>query len=123
MVPAMGDSDEAGAVRRAKSFPPRLRSDLDRLYDDDGGPAPITGQIKRGRFEGCCQEFPWSAISPVLTKYERDAALAWRYWPWVAFAISQFRFEQREAASHLDQPTPKEVLELLGEIRDSAKQL
>jgi hypothetical protein len=123
MVRAMGDSDEAGAVRREGSFPPRMPSDLDRLYDDGGGPAPITSKINRGSFERCCQEFPWSAIAPVLTKYQRDAALAWRYWPWAAFAISQFRFEQREAASHLDQPTPKEVLELLGEIRDSAKQL
>src|SRR5262249_6599944 len=123
MVRAMDDSDEAGAVRREESFPPRMRSDLDRLYNDGGGPAPITSKIDRGSFEGCCHAFPWAAIAPVLRKYQRDAALAWRYWPWAALAISQFRYEQREAASHLNQPTPKEVLTLLGEIQGSAKQL
>jgi hypothetical protein len=127
MVRAMGDSDEGGALRRPRRFfsLSELRSDLDRLYDDGGGPAPIRATVDRTEFERCCHEFPWSVIAPALIKYQCDATLAKRHWPWAAFAISQFQFEQWEAARHIAEPTPtpKEVLELLGEIRDAAKRL
>jgi hypothetical protein len=121
----MGDSDEGGALRRPRPFfsLSELRSDLDRLYNDGGGPAPIRATVDRTEFERCCREFPWSVIAPALIKYQCDATLAKRHWPWAAFAIAQFQFEQREAAGQMDEPTPKEVLELLGEIRDAAKRL
>jgi hypothetical protein len=134
---AMGDDNEQGEPTRSaikptrKSAPPpalppslsRLPTELDRLYLELGGPAPLRPDIDRKAFEIASKEFSWVEVEPSLRRFQKDRDVARRHWPWVAFALDTYRFERRERQREGAKLTPGEVKELLNEIRRSAREL
>src|SRR5262249_53621856 len=100
-----------------------LRTDLDRVYLELGGPAPLRGRIDRNTFARCCNEFSWRKVEPTLRRFQKDRGIAKRHWPWVAFALGQYRFERKERQQNSVQLEPGEVTSLINDIRRSAKEL
>src|SRR5262249_50995355 len=134
----MGGDDEQGeparsAVNRIRkpalpppALPPslsRLPTDLDRLYSELGGPAPLRDALDRKVFDSCCNAFFWSKVEPVTGRFQADRDIGRRHWPWVALALSQYRFERNELQKRGTKLTPAEVEELLDDIHRSAKKL
>jgi hypothetical protein len=129
----MGGDDEQGeparsAVNRIRkpALPPslsRLPTELDRLYSELGGPAPLRDGIDRKAFAVACEELTWSQVAPALRDFQKEPDLAKRHWPWVALALSQYRLERNELQRHGAKLNPGEVVELLNDIRRSAKEL
>jgi hypothetical protein len=132
----MGDDDEQGepaAVNRIRkpalpppSLPPslsRLPTELDRLYSELGGPAPLRNDIDRKTFDSCCNEFFWSEVEPVTGRFQADRDIGRKHWPWVALALSQYRLERNELQKPGAKLTPVEIVELLADIHRSAKKL
>lgn len=62
-------------------------------------------------------------LLPILLSFQEDEIRARRHWPWAAWAISQYDFEKRELAKYTDEPTPKEVRDLLLKINEAAHDL
>ena len=112
------------ALRRP--FPPslaRVGSDYKKLCDELGGPADIGVTVDPQYMEICCQEHPADSLLPLLLRFQKDQSVARRHWPWVAFAISQYAFERSERTEYTDEPKPEEILEILEQIRQSARDL
>ena len=120
----MGAYNEQGEpARSAWSSFGSLRTDLDRVYLELGGPAPLRGRIDRNEFARCCNEFAWGKVEPTLRRFQKDRDIARRHWPWVAFALSQYRFERKERQQNGVRLSPEEVIGLLNDISRSAKEL
>jgi hypothetical protein len=100
-----------------------LRTDLDRVYLELGGPAPLRGRIDRNTFARCCNEFSWRKVEPTLRRFQKDRGIAKRHWPWVAFALGQYRFQRKERQQNSVRLDPGEVTSLINDIRRSAKEL
>jgi len=115
----MGGDDEQGeparsAVNRIRkpALPPslsRLPTELDRVYSELGGPAPLRDDIDRKVFDSCCNEFFWSEVEPVMRRFQADRDLGRRHWPWVALVLSQYRLERNELQKPGAKLTPTEV--------------
>jgi hypothetical protein len=101
----------------------RLPTDLDRLYSELGGPAPLRDGIDRKAFEISCREFTWSQVELALRRFKECGDAARRHWPWIALALSQYRLERNRLQRHGTKLHPGEVVELLNDIRRSAKEL
>jgi hypothetical protein len=134
----MGADDEQGeparsAVNRIRkpalpppTLPPslsRLPTELDRLYSELGGPAPLRDDIDRKVFDCCCNEFFWSKVEPVMRRFQADRDIGRRHWPWVALALSKYRLERNELQKPGAKLTPAKIVELLDDIHRSAKKL
>ena len=124
----MGAFNEQGEPARSAINPTgssfgSLRTDLDRVYLELGGPAPLRGRVDRNTFARCCNEFAWGKVEPTLRRFQKDRNIAKRHWPWVAFSLSQYRFEQKERQQNGVRLDPKEVISLLNDFRRSAKEL
>jgi hypothetical protein len=124
----MGAFNEQGEPARSAINPTgssfgSLRTDLDRVYLELGGPAPLRGRVDRNAFARCCNEFAWGKVDPTLRRFQKDRDIAKRHWPWVAFSLSQYRFERKERQQNGVRLDPKEVISLLNDIRRSAKEL
>jgi hypothetical protein len=103
---------------------PRIRTEYDRLCEDLGGPTDIgVVGISEKDLASYCGTFPSQRVLAVLIQYEPDETRARKHWPWVAFAISHYDYETKEWAKYSDEPTPKEVGDLLSEIEKSARDL
>ena len=97
-------------IHKSLSIP----TDLDRVYDEFGGPAPIHEPMPdRRNFERYCSEFSLHAITPILEVWNEDFVAIRQHWPWVAFAASQYRFEQVEWKKYDDELKPDEICTLL----------
>jgi hypothetical protein len=88
-----------------------------------GGPAPLRVRVDRNTFARCCNEFAWGKVEPTLRRFQKDRDIAKRHWPWVAFSLSQYRFERKERQQNGVRLDPKDVVSLLNDIRRSAKEL
>jgi hypothetical protein len=124
----MGASNEKGerarsAINATGSSFGSLRTDLDRVYLELGGPAPLRVRVDRNTFARCCNEFAWGKVEPTLRRFQKDRDIAKRHWPWVAFSLSQYRFERKERQQNGVRLDPKDVVSLLNDIRRSAKEL
>ena len=117
----MDDDSAKGKPARLPSF--SFRTDLDRVYLELGGPAPLRRSIDRNTFARCCNEFSWRKVEPTLRRFQKDRDIAKRHWPWVAFALDQYRFERNQLQRRGATLNPTEVVELLNDIRRSAKKL
>jgi hypothetical protein len=117
----MDDDSAKGKPARLPSF--SFRTDLDRVYLELGGPALLRGSIDRNTFARCCNEFSWRKVEPTLRRFQKDRDIAKRHWPWVAFALDQYRFERNQLQRRGATLNPTEVVELLNDIRSSAKEL
>ena len=125
---AINPTGEKSEKAVSKSWPSfslsSLRTDLDRLYSEMGGPAPLRGRIDRNTFERCCNEFSWRKVEPTLCRFQKDRDIAKRHWPWVAVALRQYHFEVKERQQNSVRLTPGEVISLLmNDIRRPAKEL
>jgi hypothetical protein len=106
-------------------LPPRIRTEYDRLCEDLGGPADIGVEIGAANVGLAiyCNEYPSNRVLPVLLQFQTDISLAQKHWPWVAYAMSRYVFEIEERKQYTDEPTLKEVTELLSKIKKSARDL
>jgi hypothetical protein len=116
-----GKKSDKAASKSWPSF--SFRTDLDRVYLELGGPAPLRGRVDRNTFARCCNEFSWRKVEPTLRRFQKDRDIAKRHWPWVAFALNQYRFERNQLQRRGATLNPTEVVELLNDIRRSAKKL
>jgi len=108
------------------NFPPslaRAESEFKKLCNELGGPADIGVTVDKIDMEVYCQEHPVGLLLPILLRFQENEAVARRHWPWAAFAISQYTFERSERAKYNDEPKPKEILEILKQIIQSARDL
>src|SRR6516162_8422707 len=120
----MDDESEKAVSKSWPSFSLiSLRTDLDRVYSELGGPAPLRGRIDRNTFERFCNEFSWRKVEPTLCRFQKDRDIAKRHWPWVAVALGQYRFERKERQQNGDRLGPEEIISLLNNIGRSAKEL
>jgi hypothetical protein len=71
----------------------------------------------------CCDEFSWREVEPTLRGFQKDRDITKRHWPWVAFALDQYRFERNQLQGRGATLNPSDVVELLNDIRRSAKKL
>ena len=109
-----------------RPFPPslaRVGSDYKKLCDELGGPADIGFAVDSQYMELCCQEHPANSLLPILLRFQNDQTAARRHWPWAACAISQYAFEQSERAKYTDEPKSEEIVEILKQIIQSARDL
>jgi hypothetical protein len=104
---------------------PAIKSEYEILCDELGGPADIGVPIKspRAALAPYCREYSSNGVLPVLLKFKKDTSSARRHWPWAAFAISHYVFEQKERRTYTDEPGPKEVEALLSQIAQAAGKL
>jgi hypothetical protein len=124
----MSDDDrekKTGSRDPTPRLPPRIRTEYDRLCEDLGGPADIGVEIGPAGvgLAPYCSEYPSSRVLPVLLQFQQDDTLARRHWPWAAFAISHYKYDTNEWAKYSDEPTPKEIGDLLSAIEKSARGL
>ena len=105
-----------------RRLPPRLGTELDRVYSELGGPAPLR-DVHRFAFTTPCQKFPWKVVELALCTFQKDRDTARKHWPWAAFALDQYQFERREKEKYSSELTPAEVVGLLGGISNSAREL
>jgi hypothetical protein len=125
MLARINDRKSKGS-RGKNSKPLRpIKSEYDELCDELGGPADIgaamgyQGDVHLPMYSS---EYPARRIVPVFLRFEPNKPLARRHWPWAAFAISQYVYE-REARRYTDEPSPKELEDLLSQIAQSARRL
>jgi hypothetical protein len=118
----MTDQSPGKPVRRLM---PVLKTDYDRLWDELGGPADvgITMKSPRSTLGSYCREYPSVRILPVLLRFQPDKASARKHWPWAAFAIGQYTFEQKERKTYADEPSAKQVKALLSNIVELSQNL
>jgi hypothetical protein len=62
-------------------------------------------------------------VLPILRRFTDDEISARRHWPWTAFAIDQYTFEIKERAKYKDELKPKEIRDLLAQIKRAAHDL
>lgn len=116
------DIQDKGPRKRLPSLS-HITSEYDKLRDELGGPADIGVKVKHHALAIYCREYRSGLIVPILLAYTKDETAARRHWPWAAFAISQFVFETKEREKYTDEPSPKEIIELLDQIRQAAHDL
>jgi hypothetical protein len=108
------------------SFPSNLAgvpTELDRLYQELGGPAPLSVTIDPHAFRRPCEVFCFERVWPAFNYWVTDESVGRRYWPWIAFVASQYRFERREKEKYVDEPKPSEFANLLKKIGRSSEAL
>ena len=121
----MNDNEREKSTGPRSSAPrpmPRIKSELDILYDELGGPADGVA-IDVHHLEMYCSEYPSDRVLPILLQYQPDENCARRHWPWAAYAIGQYAYETKELTKYSDEPTPKQVEELLSGIAQAAHDL
>ena len=100
-----------------------IKSEYKKLCDELGGPADVGLTINKRNLETYCREYRMGQVLPILTQFQNDEVKARRHWPWAAFALSHYKFEHLERQKYADEPRPKEILELLEGIQQSAHDL
>jgi hypothetical protein len=107
-------------------FPPSLnavKSEYRIFCDRYGGPITCDDKFAKINFEHCCREFPRRMFQPTIDRWVTDPVHGIRHWPVTAYAASQYAFGQREFKKYGAEASPAHVLELLDEIRKSARRL
>src|SRR5690242_8754697 len=99
--------------RRRETYLKSGNSDLGRVYEEFGGPAPIRDGVDRLTFDLACKEYPLRRILPLMERWSKSDDTQLRHWPWIALAASQYAFERKRRSKLPDGPKPKEVEDLL----------
>jgi hypothetical protein len=105
-----------------KDLPPP-KSQLDKLYEELGGPADLGSAVDKNSFRRCCGEYSLVTVLPILRQFAKDETSARRHWPWAAYAINQYKFDIKELAKYRDEPRPKEIRDLVAQIRRASHDL
>src|SRR5690242_462593 len=98
-------------------------SDLPRVYEEFGGPAPIRAGMDRTTFDLACKEYPFRRVLPLIEQWSKSDDTQLRHWPWIALAASQYSFERKRRSKLPDGPKPKEVESLLRKVDRDAESL
>jgi hypothetical protein len=126
-VLAMVDEDEKQNSRSCSSAPDpafsNIKTEYDHLCEELGGPVDLGPRVSQIDFRRYCREHPSHQIVPVLRDFNPDKPLVRRLWPWAAFALGQYIWEQKERETYGDEPTPTELEGLLSQIAQSARLL
>lgn len=110
-------------TQKGKKFPTRIRNDLDRLWDDEGGPAELQGFDRNTfSFGDACDRFPYIEVAALLRSYCVDERSCRAHWPWIALVANLYRFEAEERSAY-EELKPGEVASLFQRISDAAKTL
>jgi hypothetical protein len=107
-------------------FPPSLnavKSEYRIFCDQYGDPITCDNEFAGIDFEHCCREFPLRMFQPTTDRWATEPVHGIRHWPVMAYAASQYAFRQREFKNYGAEASPAHVLELLDEIRKSARRL
>ena len=99
-----------------------IPTELDRLYKDLDGPAPIAS-VDRKTVKRVCHDFRFSQVEPICRQYVKGNNEALRHWPWIALAAFHYRFEREEKRTYTDEPKPSEILSLLDDVETTARRL
>jgi hypothetical protein len=118
----------AEIVGQTQKEPPLLgpnwpKPEFDKLCAEHGGPADFGVTVETNTFRRCCREYPLGRVLPILTRFTEDEISARRHWPWTAFAVDQYTFEIKERAKYKDELKPKEIRDLLAQIKRAAHDL
>jgi hypothetical protein len=123
----MVDEDEKQNSRSCSSAPDpafsNIKTEYDHLCEELGGPVDLGPRVSQIDFRRYCREHPSHQIVPVLRDFNPDKPLVRRLWPWAAFALGQYIWEQKERETYGDEPTPTELEGLLSQIAQSARLL
>ena len=84
---------------------------------------PFAAELIAVRLKDTVTNSLWRKVEPTLRRFQEDRDIARRHWPWVAFALSQYRFERKEQQRHSVELNPDEVIGLIADIGRSAKEL
>jgi hypothetical protein len=117
-----GDAHDKRPRRLTRSLS-GIKSEYKKLCDELGGPADVGLTIDKRNLETYCREYRVGQVLPILIQFQDDDVKARRHWPWAAFALSHYKFEHQERQQYADEPRPKEILELLAAIQQSAHDL
>ena len=99
-----------------------IPTELDRLYKELGGPAPVES-VDRKTLKRACHNFRFSHVEPICRPYATEISKARRHWPWIALAAFQYRFEQETKRTYTDEPKPSEIISLLDHLETTARKL
>lgn len=125
--PSLADltADLAGQSPKDSSLPGLNwpKSEFDKLCDELGGPADLGSAVDQNAFRRCCAEFSLIKVLPILRQFAKDETSARRHWPWAAYAINQYKFDIKELAKYGDEPRPKEIRDLVAQIRRASHDL
>ena len=103
-----------------RRLPPRLETDLDRVYSELGGPAPLR-DVHRSAFSGPCQKFPWKSSSWRFVHSRKTVTQLGSTGPGLRSLLTNINLSgARNIRVSL---TPAEVVELVGGISNSAREL
>jgi hypothetical protein len=118
-------SKSSDVQRPARGLMPIIKTEYERMCDELGGPADIGIALKwpKASLAPYCRDYGSRRVLPVLVKFQADQSCARRHWPWAAFAISHYAFEQKERSQYADEPAPKEVEALLAQIAQASRTL
>jgi hypothetical protein len=100
----------------------RTRSQLEVLCKDDSGPVNLSDNFIDLR--RACSDYPYQVFEAFLGRWQPDFITGARHWPWLAFAVSQYKFRRMENTRlrHKSfsgknvEPTPTEIREKLRQI-------
>jgi hypothetical protein len=99
------------------------KPEFDKLCAEHGGPADFGGKVETNTFRRCCRQYPLGRVLPILTRFTEDEISARRHWPWTALAVNQYAFEIKERAKYKDELKPKEIRDLLAQVKHAAHDL
>jgi hypothetical protein len=97
-------------------------SEFQTLCDELGGPADVS-IVEREALDLACREFCFARTWPAFQQWEQDQSRSRRYWPWVALAAFQYKFERAEKENYDDEPTPSKLETLVAKIATDARTL
>ncbi|MBL8577717.1 MAG: hypothetical protein JNK47_10855 [Mesorhizobium sp.] len=80
-------------------------------------------QLDRAAFEQASEKYLHEDIAEAIEPWITDQVAVRRAWPWLAFAINQYRFEREERSTYDDEMRPNDVKEMFGRISSQASKL
>jgi hypothetical protein len=98
-------------------------TDLRRVYEEFGGPAPIRDGVDRTTLDWACEEYPLRRVLPLIKRWSKSEDTQLRHWPWIALATGQYAFERKRRSKLPDAPKPKDVESLLRKVDRDAESL
>jgi len=86
------------------------------------GAADIGVAFKKWDFRSYCGKYPLGEMLPILLRFSNENS-ARRHWPLAAMAIGLYESETNKWEEYADEPSPKQICELLAQIERGARDL
>jgi hypothetical protein len=104
------------------TFTSAVKSNYDKLREL-GGPADLGLPDLKRDLSMYCDKYPLNRVGPVLARFQKDDTAVKRHWPWAACAISLFASERQRWTEYDAEPSPKDVVGIMYDIKRGAQQL